>query len=198
MTRVEQEKWQARYARLSPNPLPRQPPARWLQRWSSVVSRGKVVDLAVGLGANAFYLASLGASVFGIDVSERAIRAVRRTALVQRLKLELIVADLDVFPLPVNCFDAVLNFFYLNRPLFPQIKNSLKPGGILIMETFVNDPKRQGEDQPRYHLRENELLSAFGDLEILDYVEGASLESQAAAGSGSQAATARICARKTR
>ena len=194
MTKVEQEKWQARYASLPSDPLPHQPPAVWLQRWSSVIPRGKVIDLAVGLGANAFYLASQGNSVFGIDISERALRAVRRTALVRGLKIELMVADLDVFPLPVDRFDAVLSFFYLNRCLFPRIKKSLKAGGIVIMETFVNDPKRQGGGQPSHRLHENELLNAFGDLEILDYMEGPSLQPPAA--TESQTATARICARK--
>ncbi len=108
MARFEQEKWQARYASLPSGPLPPQTAARWLHRWEGVIPRRRVVDLAVGLGGNAFHLAARGASVLGIDVSERAARALRRTALDRGLKLELIVADLDVFPLPPNRFDAVL------------------------------------------------------------------------------------------
>ena len=129
--------------------------------------------------------------MLGIDISERALRALRRAALNRGLRLELIVADLDVFPLPVNRFDAVLCFFYLNRTLFPQIRNSLKPGGVLLMEAFVTDPQRPEKDQPHYRLAEKELLRAFGDWEVLDYAEGNYPESPHA-----RAATARICARK--
>ena len=191
MTRIEQEKWQARYASLPSGPLPHKPPGRWLQRWEGVIPRGRVVDLAVGLGGNAFHLAARGASVLGIDVSERAAKALRRTALDRGLKLELVVADLDEFPLPPNRFEAVLCFFYLNRCLFPQIRNGLKPGGVLLMEAFVTDRQRPARDQPRHRLAERELLAAFGDWEILDYAEGTYPESPHA-----QAATARICARK--
>ena len=191
MTRVEQEKWQARYASLPSSRLPPKPPARWLRRWIEVIPGGRVVDLGMGLGGNALYLAARGFSVLGIDISERAVRALRRTALNRGLRLELIVADLDDFPLPVNRFDAALCFFYLNRPLFPQIRNSLKPGGVLLMESFVTDPQRPKKDQPRYRLAEKELLTVFGDWEVLDYAEGTYPESP-----HSQAATARICARK--
>ena len=191
MTRFEQEKWQARYASLPSGPLSHKPPAQWLHRWNRVIPQGRVVDLAIGLGGNAFYLAAQGASVLGIDISERAVRVLRRTALDRALRIEFIVADLDVFPLPVDRFEAVLCFFYLNRRLFPQIKNSLKPGGVLLMEAFVTDPQRPDKDQPSYRLAQNELLDAFGDLEILDYAEGIREDS-----STSQAATARICARK--
>lgn len=191
MTRFEQEKWQARYASLPSGPLSHKPPARWLYRWNEVIPRGRVVDLAIGLGGNAFYLAARGASVLGIDISERAVRALRRTALNRGLRLELIVADLDVFPLPANRFEAVLCFFYLNRRLFPQIRKSLKPGGVFMMEAFVTDPQRPEKGQPGYRLAERELLAVFGDWEILDYAEGIHEESPPA-----QAATARICARK--
>ncbi|MCY3756156.1 MAG: class I SAM-dependent methyltransferase [Acidobacteria bacterium] len=191
MTRFEQEKWQARYATLPSGGLPDKPPAPWLRRWSRVVPRGRVVDLGMGLGGNALYLAARGASVLGIDISERAVRALRQTALNRGLRLELIVADLDVFPLPVNRFDAVLCFFYLNRHLFPKIRSSLKPGGVFLMEAFVTDPQRPEKDQPRYRLAEEELLTAFGDWDVLDYAEGAYPESP-----HSQAATARICAKK--
>ena len=191
MTRFEQEKWQARYASLPSGRLPTRPPARWLRRWSRVVPRGRVADLGMGLGGNALYLAARGASVLGIDISERAARALSQTASNRGLRLELIVADLDVFPLPVDRFDAVLCFFYLNRPLFPQIRNSLKPGGVFLMEAYVTDPQRPDKDQPGYRLAEKELLTAFGDWEVLDYAEGVHPESPHA-----QAATARICARK--
>ena len=191
MTRFEQEKWQARYAALPSGGLAPKPPARWLRRWTGLIPRGRVVDLGMGRGGNALYLAARGRSVLGIDISERAVRALRRTALNRGLRIDLIVADLDDFPLPVNRFDAALCFFYLNRPLFPQIRNTLKPGGVLLMESFVTDPQRPKKDQPGYRLAEKELLTAFGDWEVLDYAEGICPESP-----HSQAATARICARK--
>ena len=155
------------------------------------------MDLGIGLGANALYLASQGYSVFGIDISEKAIRAVRQTAFRKSLEVHLIVADLDAFSIPVESFDGVLSFFYLNRGLFPQIKKCLKPGGVLLMETYVNDPSKEEGCQVTHCLRQTELAGVFGDLEILSYAEGEAPYIKDMPQTQSLG-TARICARRVK
>lgn len=195
MSIAEKEKWQEKYESISL--LPNKSPASWLLEWASFIPRGKIMDLGIGLGANALYLASQGCSVFGIDISEKAIRAVRQTASRKNLALHLIVADLDLFPIPVEAFDGVLSFFYLNRGLFPQIKKSLKPGGVLLMETYVYHPSKEERCHVTHCLRQAELPSVFDDLEILSYAEGGapSIKDMRKI---ERVATARICARRVR
>ena len=195
MSFAEKQKWQEKYEAISL--LPRRFPANWLLEWASIIPRGKILDLGIGLGANALYLASLGCSVFGIDISEKAIRAVKQTASRKSTELHLVVADLDVFPIPAETFDGVLSFFYLNRCLFPQIKKCLKPGGVVLMETYVDDSSKEKRSQVSHCLQQSELASVFGDLEILSYAEGEEsfmkdmLQTQ-------WRGTARICARRVK
>ncbi|HIP54231.1 MAG TPA: tellurium resistance protein TehB, partial [Sulfurimonas autotrophica] len=68
--------------------------------------------------------------------------------------------------------DLVVNINYLSRRLFPQIKEALKPNGVLIFETFIvahGDFKQPAN--PEYLLRVNELLHAFIGLDIIYYEE---------------------------
>jgi tellurite methyltransferase len=64
---------------------------------------------------------------------------------------------------------------YLNRRLFPQIREGLRPGGVLIFETLLHVPGHPGHDDhcPDYFLRDNELLHSFLSLRILHYHEEA-------------------------
>ena len=58
----------------------------------------------------------------------------------------------------------------------PQIVQALKPGGILVYETFLID-NHERFNHPRrreFCLNHNELLSLFGELRVLAYREGAS------------------------
>ena len=71
-------------------------------------------------------------------------------------------------------FDAVVVTNYLHRPLFPAIAAALSPGGVLIYETFVLGNERYGKpSNPRFLLRRDELLEAFGrDLVVAGYEQG--------------------------
>jgi hypothetical protein len=70
-------------------------------------------------------------------------------------------------------YDLVLNFNYLQRSLLPQIKTSLKTGGVAIYETYLIDQKEFGHPKnPDYLLGHNELLDWFRDFRVLYYREG--------------------------
>jgi hypothetical protein len=78
-------------------------------------------------------------------------------------------------PLPVRsrCFGAVLVFRFLHRPLANRLVEALRPGGLLLYETFT---RRQcelygGPRNPDFLLREAELPGLFEALEVLDYEE---------------------------
>jgi hypothetical protein len=65
-------------------------------------------------------------------------------------------------------------FNYLQRDLIPQMKKALKPGGMIIMETYTKDNAKYGFDGPKnpdYLLDTNELLRLFSDLKVLLYRE---------------------------
>jgi len=54
-----------------------------------------------------------------------------------------------------------------------QMKNWVKPGGMLVYETFIVDQVRFGKPRnPDYLLRHNELLHVLRDFRVLRYREG--------------------------
>jgi hypothetical protein len=57
--------------------------------------------------------------------------------------------------------------------LFPQIREGLRPGGLLIFETLLEMPgdAGHGEHCRDYFLRPNELLHSFLALRVLHYHE---------------------------
>ena len=80
----------------------------------------------------------------------------------------------DDAPIPAEeTYGAILVFRYLHRPLLPRIREALKPGGVLIYETFTRDQARFGKPKnPDFLLKKGELRQWFEDWEHLHYFEG--------------------------
>jgi tellurite methyltransferase len=170
MSQAERLKWESRYCSSSHLRTSFAPPSSWLMKWASGMPLGKALDLAMGLGSNAIYLASLGFQVYGIDISLSGVQIAKKRALSSSLRVNAIVADLDVYPLRPNYFNLVVDCYYLNKALFPEIKTSLKPEGVVIIETYVEDSVHKLVN-PGYLLKPKELLQAFCDFDVLAYEE---------------------------
>lgn len=151
-------------------------------------TNGLALDVAMGLGGNAEFLLKRGLKVIGIDISSVALKRAR-----QRLPdLMAIQADLTQFYLPEDTFDVIINFFYLQRSLWPDYIRSLRPDGWLIFETLTIDFRSlQPDIDPKYLLAPDELRHAFPTLEIVDYQEGWSTNDN-----GHLRSTASLVARK--
>jgi len=144
---------------------------------------GKILDIATGSGRHARYLAARGFSVVGIDRDETALAEAQQLAATNnRITDHQFVTqciDLEANPasppdLGKEVYDGILVFFYLYRPLFPQIIQALKPGGRLIYETFLIDNQivHQHPRNKNFCLEHNELLNLSNGLRILHYQEG--------------------------
>lgn len=128
---------------------------------------GLALDMAMGLGGNAAFLIEHGLRVIGLDVSDVAVQRAK-----DRLPtLMAAVVDLERFDLPTASFDVVINFYYLQRDLWPLYRRVIRSGGVLIMETLLQDGSRS-DVEPDYLLQPDELRRAFADWVILIYREG--------------------------
>jgi dihydroneopterin aldolase len=152
-------------------------PADWLVRHRPLYAPGRALDLACGRGRNSVYLAREGFQVAAWDRDAEALEELRATA--ESLGLATITmqpVDLEQAPeIPSDSFDLIVVFYYLQRDLAPRIVRALKPGGILVYETFLID-NHERFNHPRrreFCLDRNELLSLFGELRALAYREGA-------------------------
>lgn len=176
-------------------------PAKFLMEHIHLLPKGEALDVAAGRGRNALYLASLGYRVEGIDRDEQAVADLTTAAQQRRLNLTVRCVDLEADPnvpqkFPKEHYDVILVFFYLYRPLFPALLQALKPGGILVYETFLidNHLRHQHPRRKEFCLAHNELLRLTAGLRALHYEEGEHHTSCDSAHSSEPAFTARLLA----
>ena len=147
MALEDRDRWEERYrsGRRSPN----EPPSEFLAAHADLIS-GRVLDVAAGTGRNALFLARRGAIVEALDISFTGLRLARQEAAAEGLTLLAAQVDLEDFPLPRRRYDAIINIRYLQRSLFVPFRQAIKPGGVILFETFLID---QQADQRAPHCR---------------------------------------------
>jgi len=149
---------------------------------------GNVIDIAMGNGRDALYLAEKGFNVYGLESSKEAIKIVLQS---KHRHLNIIMADAKALPIKTSSMDGVVVFYFLLRQTSQEIVSLLRRGGIVIYETFL---KRQNEidrkRNPSYLLDDGELLSLFPLLELIFYEETISFVNNR------KRATARLVGRK--
>lgn len=149
-------------------------PVAFLREHVDILPQGKALDIAMGEGRNAVFLAKNGFDVDGCDISEIAVEKAGELAKEQDVTIHAFVADLETYKLPKNTYDVIACFYYLQRDLIPQMKEALKPGGMIIYETYTIENQERGFEGPKnkeYLLKPNELLDLFKDLKIIYYRE---------------------------
>jgi len=149
-------------------------PAQFLVDNVELLPKGRVLDVAMGAGHNAIYLAKMGFEVEGVDISPEAVGSALERARKSGVSLRAQVADLENnFHIESGAYEVIICFKYLQRSLIPQIKDGLRKGGVVVYETFIVDQVRFGKPKnPDYLLRHNELLNVFRDFRCLRYREG--------------------------
>lgn len=166
---MTEKTWDERYHELG-NPAGE--PSLFLRENINALSRGQALDLAMGNGRNTLFLALHGYAVDAIDSSREAADRLRSFVKKKSLPVQVIEADLSSHELEENRYDLIINFYFLERSLFPRIKRALKKGGMLLFETYTTGQVRYGRPHnPDYLLQPNELIRSFSDLHIIFYHE---------------------------
>ncbi|TKB05887.1 bifunctional 2-polyprenyl-6-hydroxyphenol methylase/3-demethylubiquinol 3-O-methyltransferase UbiG [Desulforhopalus sp. IMCC35007] len=153
----DKEKWDARY--LENTEI--KPPSELLTAFIEHAPLGRALDIACGNGRNSLFMEKMGFTVDAVDISSVALQGLAA----HTKNVNPICKDLDDWAIPENSYELIVNIRFLDRRLIPMIEKALKPGGLLIFESFTN-----GKDD-RFCLAANELLSAFASLHILYYEE---------------------------
>lgn len=124
----------------------------------------KALDIACGNGRNSKFLAQNGFEVDSVDISEVALSLFAHLPNINTFQ-----EDLDTFRPSVHHYDVALNFYFLNRELFPSIIDTLKPQGIFLLETFIKESDGTNSSQiiDEKILEDKELERIFKDFKIL-------------------------------
>jgi len=149
-------------------------PARLLVENVELLPKGRALDVAMGTGQNAIYLAKMGFDVEGVDISPEVVNTALSSARNAGVTIRVQVADLEGnYHVEKGVYDVIICFNYLQRSLIPQIKDGLRKGGIVVYETFIVDQTQFGKPRNTdYLLKHNELLNMFRNFRCLYYREG--------------------------
>lgn len=135
-------------------------------------ARGKALDLACGLGANAIELAKSGLDVSAWDISEVALEKLGQKAAKTGLPIQIQQRDIGMNPPEPETFDVIVVAHFLDRKLIPHIIEAIRSNGLVIYQTFTRDKLDDiGPTNPEYLLTRNELLELFSRLSIVLYRE---------------------------
>lgn len=148
------------------------PPSPWVRRFAPLIpSGGSVLDLACGSGRHARLLAALGYRVEAVDRNAEALASLAGVAGITTR-----MADLEggAWPYAAARFDGIVVANYLFRPRLGDLLAALKPGGVLIYETFMLGNEAFGKpSSPEFLLRPGELLDvARPTLSVVAFEQG--------------------------
>jgi SAM-dependent methyltransferase len=185
---ASQSQWDEKY-RLAAE-VPEAEPAGILCELLPLLPAGQALDLACGSGRNALFLAERGRQVTAVDWSEpglgimearaqnkkihvRRIQKLVESGRTKRAGIDLFHSDLEKIQLLEHSYDVIVCIRYLQRSLFPQICRALRPGGMLLYETFTQSQLdfEGGPKDPAHLLKPGELREAFPELCVLFYRE---------------------------
>ena len=156
---------------------------------------GAALDIGVGQGRNALFLARRGVVVDGVDTSTVGIRATRELADAEGLKIALYKQDIMDFSRAAAQYDAVLALGIVPLlprgdvdVLFDRIDHWTKPGGLVFVTAYLTRDKRYRESlehweeterntfrrngRIRTFLEPGEVLALLPGYETLHYREG--------------------------
>jgi 2-polyprenyl-3-methyl-5-hydroxy-6-metoxy-1,4-benzoquinol methylase len=167
MAQEDKERWNEKYQN---NPMPDEP-IKLVSDYASLATGRQALDLACGMGRNSKYLASLGFDVDALDISSVAIEQLQNIPNINAVEV-----DFDTYTLPKEKYDLIVCTYFLERRLFPQMIDALKPNGIILLETFLHHPDNERiTSNPAFLLNKGELEATFDDrcelLHILEFCD---------------------------
>lgn len=140
-------------------------PNLFLKEMLNTVEPGKLLLPGEGEGRNAVYAAGTGWQVDAFDSSMEAQKKAQKLAYNKNVKINYTLSDLKTFDYPANYYDAIGLIYIHMAPQFRkeihyQIIESLKPGGILILEAFSKEQLEYGSGGPK----DKEMLFDIEDI----------------------------------
>ena len=165
MAQEDKERWNTKHSK---NMMPQEPIQR-IKEYAPLATGKQALDIACGNGRHSRYLVSQGFEVDALDISSVAIEQLQEVAHINAKEV-----DFDTYVLEKEKYDLIVVTYFLERKLFPQMIEALKPNGIIIMETFLHHEKNERiPSNPAFRLNEGELETYFSKtcdlIHIVEY-----------------------------
>ena len=149
-------------------------PSQLLSALVEDVKPGTALDVHMGQGRNAIFLAQKGWKVTGFDISQEAIQAAKAEATRARVVIDARREGHEHFDFGKSRWDLiVMTYAWIpldDAALLERIMSSLRPGGRVVFEHYRRPtcrPPEKGEWVPCA----NEMLKVFQRLRVVYYQE---------------------------
>ena len=125
---------------------------------------GRALDVGMGQGRNALWLAQQGWDTTGYDPAERAVALARENAAHAGVKLNTVIATDSQFDMGLAKWDLILLSYVEIRENANKVIRALAPGGLVVAEYF-----HDGNGGAPGGFTDNELLRLFEGLRVIRY-----------------------------
>ncbi len=126
----------------------RREPSELVKKVAGSRKPGRALDIAMGQGRNAVWLAKAGWNVSGYDISPVALREASAAAAAAGVKLDTRIASHEDFELGNAQWDLIVMCFAFTKlsdaAYMERVRDSLQPGGVLIVEGSTGDGRLSG------------------------------------------------------
>lgn len=164
MAIADKERWNKKYQE---DKIP-QVPLELISTYSKLATGRQALDIACGMGRHSKYLVQEGFRVDALDISSVAIDNLQGIAHIRAKEV-----DFDTYTLEKDKYDLIVCTYFLERKLFSQMIEALRPNGLILIETFLHSVDNERvPSNPAFRLNEGELEATFDDrCELLHIVE---------------------------
>ena len=137
-------------------------PSSWVLRWCREIEpTGRVLDLACGSGRHSRLLLQSGYRVLAADQDISGLADLQGQSNFESIQVDL---ENPPWPFEPKSFDGIIVTNYLFRPTLNLLMAALKPGGVLIYETFAQGNGEFGRpSNPDFLLQSGELLALVSE-----------------------------------
>ena len=168
-----QEMWDKRFS--TPNYVFGEEPNAFLVSQAALLGKGHALALADGEGRNSVWLAQQGFTVDAFDFSAPAIVKAQALADKHKVQVNFSCSAWQNFDWKPAHYDLVAGIFFQfatpveRTELFEKIKQSLKPGGVLVIQGYGKNQltyKTGGPDKIEHLYDEDLLRQAFAGFDV--------------------------------
>jgi SAM-dependent methyltransferase len=173
MLRTRQDAWRILFNAIysSPTPAFNTNPNALLVSAVERRRAGRALDVAMGQGRNAIFLATKGWDVTGFDVADEGLRVAQRNADRAGVKLNLILQSDENFEFGTARWDLIV-ITYTPVPLttanyVKKLRDALRTGGVVVIESFGSESA--AVNRRLVDIDPNELRRAFDGFRIVHF-----------------------------
>ena len=128
-------------------------PNDFLRQHAAQLPVGKTLCIGEGEGRNAVYLAGLGHQVTALDASDVGLAKAKQLAEHNGVPIETVHTNLSTYTFEASAWDVIVSIYChlpvaLRKQVHKQIPETLRPGGIFILEAYTPQQLEYGTGGP--------------------------------------------------